>query len=240
MPKQPKMTNKPYKCSKCEYCSNSKTNANKHIRTKKGCEGACLIENIVIVKCPICEKEFNDEISLKQHKNSCITKRAIVLEKYEDVGLVKQWSDDINLIINDFRKKFELLENENRELIKRIEKLEKCEKKKEETEEFICEYNDEKYMKKLNHATLLEFYLKLYNKPDTYCPSNFKLSGFKIPKSDESHDGFIAASRVTIEGKDYKFDDEKIKLIKFVTESEKCCNTSSSLKKGKRYCKDHS
>lgn len=118
------MCDKPYKCSKCEYSTDSKGNANKHVRTKNGCEGASVVENIIKIKCAMCEKEFNDEILMKQHKNNCVSKRTLIVEKYRDIDSVKQWVSDINLIVRDFSKKFELLENENKRLLKLIEKLE--------------------------------------------------------------------------------------------------------------------
>ncbi len=218
------MTDKPYACSKCNYTSDSKSNTNKHIRTKKGCEGAELIKNIIIIKCEICEKEYNDQVSLKQHKSSCVAKRTITVEKYKDVDSVKQWSDGINLIVKDFSKRFELLENYNKELKTRIERLEK-EKKKDpnfEEAEKDCEDRCNYYMNvgpRVTNREELFRYLGFEDKINTKA---------KFWIDETMKIGFIQGTYIKIDNEFFVFDKntkkkgEKLATELFIYNLEEC------------------
>jgi len=118
-----------YKCSKCNYTSNTKGLVKKHIDNVSKCEGAELLEEIVKVQCDICNKEFDTLKGLEEHKKRCIKKKTIVATEFINPEKVEKGMMSMGDILLKVVKRVEMLEQENKELKKRLEKLE--EKKKE-------------------------------------------------------------------------------------------------------------
>lgn len=140
-----------YKCSECNLTSKVKGNIKRHIITM--CKEAKLIEDVVKVKCEICNKEYNTEFLLKQHKKVCFVKKAVLVTDYigkEEIdltiknmmALIEDNKNMINLLIKENR----ISNDTNKELLKRVEKLEakKIKESKElkeingEEEEIYC------------------------------------------------------------------------------------------------------
>jgi hypothetical protein len=115
---------KAYECSVCGYSTNARGNANKHLRTKIGCDIGKIIEHIEKLECEICNKTFNDEVLLKQHKDNCIKKKALVVNTYTDSKEIKECITILFSMLQQHEKKFEKLNEENIELKKRIDRLE--------------------------------------------------------------------------------------------------------------------
>lgn len=113
-----------YKCSLCNHVSNNKDNLKKHIAKVCGKE-AKLIEEIVKLECDLCNKTFDTEKLLSQHKERCFKKRSIIITAYTDTNKVEAWMENTMKLIESLRMDNEKLANENKDLKKRIEKLEK-------------------------------------------------------------------------------------------------------------------
>lgn len=112
-----------YKCSLCNHVSNNKDNLKKHIAKVCGKE-AKLIEEIVKLECDLCNKTFDTEKLLSQHKERCFKKRSIIITAYTDTNKVEAWMENTMKLIESLRMDNEKLANENKDLKKRIEKLE--------------------------------------------------------------------------------------------------------------------
>ncbi len=113
-----------YKCSKCDYNSKTKGLVTKHIKTVKKCVGASLIEDIVKVKCEICNKEFDTDRLLANHRQICLEKKAIVVNNYVDPKAVENSIVILTSVVKNLSEKLIKIELENDQLKKRLDKLE--------------------------------------------------------------------------------------------------------------------
>lgn len=113
-----------YRCSKCDFSRSIKGYVTQHIKKTTGCSGAELIEHIVKVQCEICNKEFDNEQLLKIHKKVCVEKKALVKFQFEDPDEMNRKIDVLTNLVMNINNKCERLEEENKDLKKRLEKLE--------------------------------------------------------------------------------------------------------------------
>ena len=129
-----------YKCERCDYTTNRKSNIRKHINRKKNCsklEEKIQLEKILPIKqgvinnlkCQFCNKIFKHRQSKYKQLKNCSIK---VEKELEDLQLKKYIKDlelkNIDLISNLEKKENELLieKNKNLILIHQIEKSILC------------------------------------------------------------------------------------------------------------------
>lgn len=131
-----------YKCSKCDYTSCTKGLTKKHIDNVSKCKGADLLEDIVKVKCSVCNKEFDTEKLMTQHRKKCIKKKTLIVPQYLDPIQVENGLKTFGNLLLDAIKRIETLEEENNDLMKRLEKLEGTteEEDNEEENDDPCQY----------------------------------------------------------------------------------------------------
>ena len=90
---------KSFFCSSCEYCTNDKSNYNKHLNTTKH-------QNSINIKvklnksyvCEYCQVEFNNRTSCWRHKKQC---NSYIESKKETISDNDIINDDKNVIHNE-------------------------------------------------------------------------------------------------------------------------------------------
>jgi anion-transporting ArsA/GET3 family ATPase len=103
-------------CSICEYISSKKGNVTRHIKIKKGCENAEIVEIPAEIKCEYCDKNFANEHNLRYHlKNNCkmkdAAKDAKIKELEEQLKQSKQVTNNITNNNNNTTNNFIIVVN---------------------------------------------------------------------------------------------------------------------------------
>lgn len=137
-----------YKCSACNYVSNNKDNAKKHIAKVCGKDtkdkDTMLIKKIVKLECNLCNKTFDTEKLLAQHKERCFQKRVVPVTIYTDTSKVEEFNKNVMVLINSLQQDNQNLLNEVKELKKRLDKVEGTDKEEDKDsndEENLCEHH---------------------------------------------------------------------------------------------------
>ena len=112
-----------YNCSKCGFSTKIKGNLKRHILNV--CNDGDIIENIVKVKCDICDKEYQTEVLLNQHKKVCVQKKTVTVREFTDSDAVHSEMELLKKVIMSVSASNEHLSKQLIETTKRIEKLEK-------------------------------------------------------------------------------------------------------------------
>lgn len=111
-----------FKCSSCDFTSKVKGNVKRHIINL--CNGAEIIENIVKVKCDICDKEYTTELLLQQHKKVCVAKKTHIVKDYINADELVEQMNEMKKLLASLALTNERIATENKELVKRVEKIE--------------------------------------------------------------------------------------------------------------------
>ena len=189
-----------YSCSLCDYTSKTKWNVKNHIN--KTCTGAVLEEELIKVKCEVCNKEFDTEKSLKTHKATCIPKRALVEISYANPIEMQEKYDILTSVVKTLIDKCGTLEDENKHLMKRIEKLEKTNKNSKDGYEdlteneviYDCEFREDETYEPLS----FDIVLKEKFKDSKRTPAQFSLPNIQINNSEEMFNGIVSSTSITV------------------------------------------
>lgn len=229
-----------YKCSNCDFTRSIKGYVTQHISKTVKCTGSIIIEDIIKVKCEICEKEFDNSNLLNTHRKKCIEKKALITPIYTDPNAV----NEALKIFTDILRKYEA---ENADLKRRVEKLEKAniDSKRGFTEingNFKCEFTKPLYYIPKDFETVLENTF-----PDGKSPARFKIASVSIIGTNEVYDGNVTPNGIKVEENVYLFEKKRGHKyagdLQVCIDEEKCENKAKYLvgeeNTGLYYCEDH-
>ena len=225
-----------YQCSKCNYTANSRGNANSHIENVSKCKGAHVIDNIVKVTCGVCNKEFDTEKLLTNHKKRCI-KKAVSSVEYINPKNMEEYMINTTKVVNMVLEENKQLREELKDVKKRLEKLEGIhseESEEEMDEENLCE-----------HCLPVKFIPTSKEQVKTVLKENgcedFK--NITVTLNGQRNleiGGLLGKEGIEVDNVMYYFKPDKKEKstsdIKVIV--KKYC--SNNVKKGQVYCKEHS
>jgi hypothetical protein len=239
-----------YYCGNCGHNTDVKANMNKHIKTKK-CQGADVREEVLKVKCDICEKEFHTEFLLNAHKKGCFEKKTVAVPTYINKEEIDEEVNTLKLLIKSMRIMINDLKEDNKETNKRLEKLEQTyqitkNNRSKGFEILSKEQIDEipEQCAKVKFETIvIEKYDDLLGVLDQkyFMQANTKAKVGFLDKTGEMFYGVATEngiSSTTREGKDKKFKFNDVKIVR----SQKSCKNEifyRILKTDQCYCEDH-
>lgn len=229
-----------YKCSNCDFTRSIKGYVTQHISKTVKCTGSTIIENIVKVQCEVCNKEFNNDSLLSTHRKKCVEKKALITQVYADPSEIKE----LLKVFTDMLRKYE---DENKDLIRRVEKLEKAQidSKKGYTEvngNYECEFLKPLYYIPKDFDTVLS---------NTFeggrCPARFTIQQVNIIGKEGVFVGSVIPDGIKVEGDLYLFKKKKgskhVGDLQVCTGEEKCENKAKYMtcdgEEGLYYCDDH-
>jgi len=210
-----------------------------HIKKNRECKGAEIIENIVKVQCEICNKEFDNENLLNTHMKSCIEKKALVQILYADPETMLKNYQQLSSLMRILVEKTTALEEENKNLSKRLQKIEKQQDNNGfvelDNEDSNCEYNYNKGANITSRDQVCDFY--------NINAGSCTIKQIQVEYNGEQKTGLLSISNISIDGRKFVFDQkDKKKSDKLACELKlydlECCENIATWIKDDYLCCD--
>lgn len=233
-----------YKCSLCNYNTTNKNHIKKHLETIK-CSKAEVITEESLVECEICNKKFENNVYLNQHKKNCVKKRVVPVIQYENSEIITNEINDMKKLILLQDKTIENIQKLNNDLIKRIEKLE--ESKKESKEKIELPESDDRIGCETSSETsfIPNSYKQILDKfsangildilKDNNYTVDLTIKGFR----DQVIDGIVGKNSIEVDGKEYYYAKQRGKRctedLKIII-TKQCLNEAKYVFNDKHYC----
>lgn len=242
-----------YKCSSCDFTRNTKGAITQHITQaknskKKDHEDSVLIKDIVKVECEICNKTFDDDKALKDHRKRCIEKKVLNVQVYNDQEILMKSIKIFTEILGKYE--IQLIEQNSSidALTNRIEKLEgktstqKINKRLITEEDIVdgdtgCATKDEVSFLPTSYAQIKTKFKSNGQKLDKYGKVSLTIKGFRndIIKANVSDDGIDTGDAMYYyEKKRGKKNCEDLKII--IT--KKCEYDAMYIYEENKYCEE--
>lgn len=234
-----------YKCSKCDYSTKIKGNIKIHLKSLK-CMGASSIEQINMISCDICNKEFENETYLKSHKKICVEKKTCTIITYADSDEINKEILELKNLIKSLYETIVETRNELKDLTKRLEKYEKVKAKEDSDKKKGYEEVDGSnnacsvINRKFETFRSMELLDDKLSKIKTFEKSR---DGYWLPKVYYKEKTYIGKAlydfiRIEVNGKDVELTYENAPIIM----KEKVCREDGTyrvIKTGECYCMKH-